>query len=398
MLAMGLKMRGVDGMRLSSRQIESAIQSIRDGKVNEAARELFDFIEESVNRGTVTVEDVTLGREDDIPIDEYFAATQEVAQQYEQGTMPMTDEAVSGWIDEEAANDYEEETFDNVDNLPQYEQDITGFREGAEQQPSTERATGESAAGQEGAGVTEVTPGTDRNAPSQQEVEAKRREYESAQRKLNEAEDKLAKEQGQQADMFGDRGVQQGMFDPTDAKEILDPLRQKVKEAKAAYEQAQKEFENEQLRQQPELGLKESAKELADRIRSMRIANNQLYGGFLGLGVFAYNSFLTTVAFVIEGGGTITAAIQAGYEAVKPYLQGSKFTQKEIKSAIAAELQNLGIAARQRTATPKQAINEQVKKSDKTTPVSFRELYKRRVLAEKNMGAIISELQRAVAV
>ena len=73
---------------------------------------------------------------------------------------------MSNWLNEEAANNYEEETFDNIDNLPQYEQDITGLREGAEQQPSTERATGESATGQEGTGVTEVTPGTDRNAPS----------------------------------------------------------------------------------------------------------------------------------------------------------------------------------------------------------------------------------------
>ena len=341
-IANGFYIRGVDGMMLSVKQLSDAINGIRNGKVTEGGKALFDFIEESVNTGEVEIRDRATGVSDRVSLDEYMAAMKEVDAMYAEGTMPMTEWQVRNWLNEEAANNYEEETFDNVDNLPQYEQDITGFREGAEQQPSIERATGESAAGQEGAGVTEVTPGTDRNAPSQQEVEAKRREYESAQRKLSEAEDKLAKEQGQQADMFGDRGVQQGMFAPADAKEILDPLRQKVKEAKAAYEQAQKEFENEQLRQQPELGLKESAKELADKIRSFKIKNDKAFDATLGLPVTVWNGAMEIIATAVQQGGNIADALKRGLNYIQKNHRG-QWNKKQFNDTVVAELGLRGI-------------------------------------------------------
>lgn len=186
-----------------------------------------------------------------------MAAIKEVGKKYDEGTMPMTDEAVSTWMGEEAANDYDEETFDNVENLPQYEQDITGVGEGAEQQTPTERATGESATGQEGSVTGTAAPTADSNTPSQQEAKVREAKaaLDKAQRELTAAENKLAKEQGTQADIFGNAAVQNRMFDDRgDNKDILDPLRNKVKEAQAAYDQAVQGQENAVMEGQPELG------------------------------------------------------------------------------------------------------------------------------------------------
>ena len=139
-IANGFYIRGVDGMMLSVKQLSDAINGIRNGKVTEGGKALFDFIEESVNTGEVEIRDRATGYSERVSLDEYMAAMKEVDAMYAEGTMPMTEWEVSNWLNEEAANNYEEETFDNIDNLPQYEQDITGFREGGEQQPSIERA------------------------------------------------------------------------------------------------------------------------------------------------------------------------------------------------------------------------------------------------------------------
>src|SRR6185312_6853318 len=80
---------------------------------------------------------------------------------------------------------------------------------------------------------------------SETDVKQAELEHEKAQHELKNAEDKLAKEQGKQSDMFAG-GTQKGLFSSSrdDSKDILDPLKTKVKETKAALDKIQNDFNN----------------------------------------------------------------------------------------------------------------------------------------------------------
>ncbi len=397
-LATGLQMTGVDGRRLSVEQMQKTIQSIRDGKPTEGARELFDYMEQAVNDGFVEIE--SDGMRAKVSVDEYFAAAKEVEALYEAGELPMEEAAILDWLAEEAANDYEETNFDNIDNLESYEPDITTTGSQPEQQPQTESSDGERTEGEEGADIDEAPPADDTGTGEERKafLEKVAKDFDtynllpkkSRPSKLNAMSKRLL------------AAKRDGIITEEDFNDIegrinadYEALNSDVRVQQVAVgEDVSAEFEGEG--DEAKISNKEKAKEVADKIRGLRIANDKLYGGFLGLPVAAYNGLLSAVALTIEGGETIADAIKNGYEAVKPYLTGEKFSQKEVKEAIAAELQNLGIAARKKTISPKKAINEQLRNSPKTGTVTLRELFKRRVKTEKDMGKLVNELQQAV--
>lgn len=90
------------------------------------------------------------------------------------------------------------------------------------------------------------------------DVKTAKSEYDKAVRELKNAEDKIAQKQATQTGMFADRGAQGELFGVgrDEAKNILDPLRLKVKEAKAAWDKEQSKAINEATGQQPSLFMK----------------------------------------------------------------------------------------------------------------------------------------------
>jgi hypothetical protein len=70
----GFEILGTDNRRLSKAQIAEAAKSVREGKVNNAAKIIFDFIEKSNKEGGIELEDVVTGQRALVPIKEYFDA------------------------------------------------------------------------------------------------------------------------------------------------------------------------------------------------------------------------------------------------------------------------------------------------------------------------------------
>lgn len=98
---------------------------------------------------------------------------------------------------------------------------------------------------------------------TEDDVKKAQSDHDNAKSKLSDAESKLAKEQGKQSDMFGS-GVQKGLFGSSreDAKSILDPLRDKVKETKSELDRVQNRL-NVQNERQQELFTKNTEKTLS---------------------------------------------------------------------------------------------------------------------------------------
>jgi len=70
----GFEILGTDNKRLSKAQIAEAAKSVREGKVNNAAKIIFDFIEKSNKEGGIELEYVVTGQRALVPIKEYFDA------------------------------------------------------------------------------------------------------------------------------------------------------------------------------------------------------------------------------------------------------------------------------------------------------------------------------------
>lgn len=88
----------------------------------------------------------------------------------------------------------------------------------------------------------------------EENVKRAQSDYDKAKIDLRNAEDKISKKQATQTGLFGD-AAQTEMFGVgrDEAKEILDPLRQKVKETKSVLDKANIDLENENTKGQPEL-------------------------------------------------------------------------------------------------------------------------------------------------
>ena len=397
-LATGLAMTGVDGRRLSVEQMQQTLQSIRDGKITEAGRELYDYIEQSVNNGFVEIEDG--GMRAKVSIEDYFAAAQQVEELYTAGELPMSEAEILNWLAEEAANDYEETNFDNVENLPEYEQDITTTGSEFEQQPETESGAGQSTGGQEGANTDEAPPADGADAGAEEQRQA----FLDKTAKDFDTYNRLPKNKRSQKLNAMSRRLAAARRDGVITEEDYTDIAGRIN---ADYAALGSDVRAEQLSvpddlmdafegegEDARITNSEKAKEVADKIRALRIKNDKLYGGFLGLPVSVYNGFLTTIANLVEAGGSIADMIKAGVEYVKA--NSDRNDADELKRAVVAELQNLGMVPRKRTATPRQAIAQQYKSSPKTGTTTLRELFKRRVKAEKDMGKLLNELQQAV--
>lgn len=344
-LALGMNMRGADGKRLSAKQMAGAIAGIRDGKVTEAGRELFDYIEQAVNDGGIEIEDVTTGQRATIPVEEYFAASKEVEQMYEEGTMPMSEDEVMAWMEEEAANNYEEITFDNIDNLPQYEQDITTTATDAQQQPQTETGVEQSATEQEGAGIGATAPGAGTEASPEQ----LRKGFLNKVAQDFDIYNKLPRDRKQRKLNAMAQRLQAAKRDGIISEDDFDNVKQRID---ADYEAlgsdvrvdeivvpdiAMDGMEGEGLDAKP--STKEQAKQIADKIRSFQKPNDRLYGGFLGLPVAIYNGMLATIAAVIEAGGTVAEAIEKAVAYIKA---NSDKSDKQVRDAVTEHMKLLG--------------------------------------------------------
>lgn len=86
----------------------------------------------------------------------------------------------------------------------------------------------------------------------------------------------------------------------------------------------------------------ERAKEFADKIRAMKSDRNVLHGGLEGVAVGIYDGALETIASVIETGGKIADAIQAGLDYIKKNSE-SEESDYNIKLALHKDLSDLGI-------------------------------------------------------
>lgn len=96
--------------------------------------------------------------------------------------------------------------------------------------------------------------------------------------------------------------------------------------------------------------ISDKAKELADKIRSLKSSKNNLHGGLQGLGVAVYDGALETVATIIEQGGKLADAIQAGIDHIK---SNSDIKDEDaIKSALSKDLSDIGIKEEDTKAEP----------------------------------------------
>lgn len=68
----GLPIVGNDGRTLSATQIRAALKSIKDGKPNNGAKAIYDYVENAVKEGEIEVQDKTTGQAAKVPVNEYF--------------------------------------------------------------------------------------------------------------------------------------------------------------------------------------------------------------------------------------------------------------------------------------------------------------------------------------
>ncbi|MCW3111364.1 MAG: hypothetical protein JWQ09_5870 [Segetibacter sp.] len=87
--------------------------------------------------------------------------------------------------------------------------------------------------------------------------------------------------------------------------------------------------------------ISDKAKELADKIRSLKSAKNNLHGGLQGIGVAVYDGALETVATIIEQGGKLADAIQAGIDHIRA--NSDLKDDAAIKAALSKDLADAGI-------------------------------------------------------
>jgi hypothetical protein len=163
--------------------------------------------------------------------------------------------------------------------------------------------------------------------------------YNKALSDLNKAQEKVAKEQASQQDIF--KGTQKGMFGGVsgdEAKSILEPLKTKVKEAKAALDEADKNWENAVSRSQPTLDIPDAdRKKISDQIRdiSKKIKGsdpNALYSDITALPRYVIGKALDLVADAIDAGETIADAIAKGAKHLMDKAKESKIKLSESKA------------------------------------------------------------------
>jgi hypothetical protein len=289
---------------------------------------------------------------------EVKAATNQVNEALNSGVWEVPLNVQQAWMDEEAQFEIDEETTDNIDNLiTDYEEGATTTERSDKQQPQAETEDEAGAGEQTGSGAaTTVQQDGDRASLKEQG----RKEF------LNKLYDattgdfaiynKLPKDKKKtKLDAISKRVVtaqKDGLITNEDAAEIQQRVNNDYAELgvdtrmEDAVPVADANIPPELLEAFEGDGLdakitdKAKAKKLSDRIRDMRIANDKLYGGFLGLGVGVYNGFLTTVAAAIDAGKTIGDIIKAGVDYVKA---NSKLSDKEITEGVTSELQKMGI-------------------------------------------------------
>ncbi|HRE53101.1 MAG TPA: hypothetical protein PK339_16910, partial [Flavitalea sp.] len=146
-----------------------------------------------------------------------------------------------------------------------------------------------------------------------------------------------------------------------------------------------------------QLSNKEAAKKLADKIRALKSGRNNAYDAILGIPIALYDGMMETVAIFIEAGGRLADAVQAGVDYLKANIAEEKFTDKELRDAVKANLEELGIVPpKTKRSDTKRAINEQMKRSPTTGKVSFRDLFRKRIRDERRAASIIKGLQEEV--
>jgi hypothetical protein len=285
-----LYIKGDDGVKMSIKQIEKAVADIKSGKITKGAESVYNRLQEMVDAGEVKHPDM-MGNEDvnnkPMTIDEWvdsFKKDKKLNEVEENNMVLMPDEVVEQIFNEQQISEsdkavvdllvYEGITKENLQGLEPYITETYGkeayetineflnetgsntAKPEATRQESVISPSGEKPI-EEGKTLEKEQGGQSierKGLVTEQDVKELQKNYDKAQSDLSKAQDKLANEQGKQADMFAG-GQQKELFsvDAAENKTILDPLRQKVKEAKAELEKAQQELSNQQDRAQPAL-------------------------------------------------------------------------------------------------------------------------------------------------
>lgn len=278
----GLEITGADGRLLNRSQLEKAMQSVKDGKPTNSAKSIFDFLNKSVTDGNLEITDAVTGQRMAIPVKEYFDTFKE---RIKQGVSPVTDKDI-----DELNYELNEDSF-NFDNTDEYgqegihsetEQSSTGEAdENTEEASDTENTTRDNSKIRKADSETrEVriekarksldealgdTPLKLAPETTEGQLKAAQKKLEKAQRDLRNAEEKISGEIKQGSIGFDEQlkqdNIQQGALfgiGKEEATDILTPLKNKVKEAKAEVEKLQQKFidESNQAKGQTSLFLK----------------------------------------------------------------------------------------------------------------------------------------------
>lgn len=108
--------------------------------------------------------------------------------------------------------------------------------------------------------------GSSKISEAEGKLKSTQTEFDRATKELIDAENKIAKKQATQTGMFGE-AAQKEMFgvDRDEAKTILDPLRQRVKETRSAFEKAKTDLDNSLAAENPDIfTITEKEKEIAN--------------------------------------------------------------------------------------------------------------------------------------
>ena len=167
-------------------------------------------------------------------------------QKYYDSRVPSEEEALMAWLESESERTYENNVYSPTDE--EINHLIDNYEAGNEAQTSATTPAGKTEGGQKNSSTNSV----ERNkSQSEERLKTAQSNFNNAVKELNAAENKISQKQSTQSKIFS--ASQKEMFGVKrdEAKSILDPLRQKIKEAKNELDAAQNEFDN--IGEQPKL-------------------------------------------------------------------------------------------------------------------------------------------------
>lgn len=235
--------KDTDGRRMTKSQIKKAISDVQNDKPTAGAQALLNSIDNFHKDGNVDVSTAQFGQQHSITPKEYLENFKE----------PLSDSQIG-----ERYEEVGEKQFDEI-----YEDLKNHINETGENNSGNQQHVGESA----GRNAPEAGDGIQRIKEAGQRVAEAQSEHDRATADLNNAEKKLSSKQSKQGDLLNPSNnvVQKDAFanDADVVKDALEPLRNKVKETKAALDKAKLEIDNANEAIQPEINLNKSEERIA---------------------------------------------------------------------------------------------------------------------------------------